>query len=429
MLHEGILKPDDLISADKTVTEIMEEREEKYVLQHHKHSINKQAKTGRYRTRVGEGRANRKSIEAKTYEDLIHKLFDYYTGLNAKAPTLSDGLDWLLEHKRTVEGRENSTIHRNRNRFDQFTTDELAKTPLTDITDVMLCDSIRTMCLKYRDQHGKLPRMDGIRLYLQMITQIYTQAVIHGVEVHNPAFGVTDKSFRDVCDGRTPTAEQKCIEPEDVERLRKYCEERDCLTAWAVRFSILTGERGGEIAAIKWSDCEDGWIHVHEQQVRSEDENGHSCGLVEKRSTKQERGVSKGGRYVPITPQLSEFLDALKERQIAHGVYKADGYLFARDDGTAMHKDTYFKFFRLTCRKLGIPVEHNHGLRMHFNSYVLIPAGLTTPQRAAILGQRPETNERYYTWAGKSAREEGAQKLIDFMSTKDGNDADTREKA
>ena len=49
-------------------------------------------------------------------------------------------------------------------------------------------------------------------------------------------------------------------------------------------------------------------------------------------------------------------------------------------------------------RRHGCGTTRNHGLRKSYNSYCLVPSGIPSSDRAKILGQSIETNEKYYTF-------------------------------
>ena len=43
-------------------------------------------------------------------------------------------------------------------------------------------------------------------------------------------------------------------------------------------------------------------------------------------------------------------------------------------------------------------MSNNHAIRIYFNSFVLIPAGVSLPNRARILGHTEEVNLSHYTF-------------------------------
>ena len=74
------------------------------------------------------------------------------------------------------------------------------------------------------------------------------------------------------------------------------------------------------------------------------------------------------------------------------------------------------QFLKRLCRKLKIPITNNHAIRMYFNSYVMIPAGIPVTDRAKILGHSPEINLKNYSFEDRSYCSKSAEKLQLFLS-------------
>lgn len=392
----------------------------KYVDNRHKSQISAPTTAYKYyKTNVRVKSGERRSVTAPSLNDLYRKLFDIYSAQDKKKePTLADAFEWLLDHKKNVEGCQQSTINENRRRWNNFTSPELLATPLAKITEDQVCRTIRIRCADYAQLHGKPIGLQGIRLYLQMMSAIYIRiAPSRGITALNPVINVKAEYFSNCANGGRAKAEDKCMEPSDVAKLVQYCKDHPSTSAYGVRLASTLGLRVGELCQIKWSDIEGDYIHIHVQTVREEDENGHTVGWTELGSTKNERRRSDGGRYVPLLPDTRVVLGEIKAQQVRLGIYSNDGYILSLDPqkpNKPLLHDSYIEFFRRTCKRLGIPVTHNHSLRMYVNSYIYIPAGLTAPERAYFLGHSTQTNERYYSWAGKEARGEAIEKILKF---------------
>ena len=72
--------------------------------------------------------------------------------------------------------------------------------------------------------------------------------------------------------------------------------------------SSYSGLRAGELPVLRKSDDLGDFLHVHRQQRKEIDENGHQF-FYELPHTKDERRHPHNGRLVPITPELREILD------------------------------------------------------------------------------------------------------------------------
>lgn len=84
-------------------------------------------------------------------------------------------------------------------------------------------------------------------------------------------------------------------------------------------FSSETGVREGEIPSLKWSDIKGNAIHIHSQQ-NDEKRDGVKVYYYNP-TTKNEKGVSNNGRFIPLTNRIREILDELKAKQKALGIH------------------------------------------------------------------------------------------------------------
>ena len=67
-------------------------------------------------------------------------------------------------------------------------------------------------------------------------------------------------------------------------------------------------------------------------------------------------------------------------------------------------------------RHFGLGITNNHAIRMYFNSYVLIPAGIMVTDRAKILGHSPEVNLHNYSFEDRKYCENAANKIISYLN-------------
>ena len=86
-------------------------------------------------------------------------------------------------------------------------------------------------------------------------------------------------------------------------------------------------------------------------------------------------------------------------------------YVFTNLDGSWIRSDQYTNFLFRLSKSLGYALTNNHAIRMYFNSYVLIPAGVEAPERAKILGHSVEVNLRNYTFANRDYCNKTRKKL------------------
>ena len=78
--------------------------------------------------------------------------------------------------------------------------------------------------------------------------------------------------------------------------------------------AIATGMRAGELCALKWADIDDYYIHIHAQQLTGRGKGNTANFYAD--WTKDEKGISHGGRKFPITDNIAAILDDLKKNQL-----------------------------------------------------------------------------------------------------------------
>ena len=116
--------------------------------------------------------------------------------------------------------------------------------------------------------------------------------------------------------------------------------------------------------------------------------------------TKDEKGVSQGGRPFPLSKSIKDILDELKAVQESKGIHS--DFVFCNVDGEWIKTDAYITCLRRMLKSLGFDITNNHAFRMSLNSNVLAGEfNLPVAKRAELLGHSVETNEKYYTYATK----------------------------
>lgn len=193
-----------------------------------------------------------------------------------------------------------------------------------------------------------------------------------------------------------------------------------------VRMAIATGMRAGELCALKWTDIDDYYIHIHAQQLTGRGKGNTANFYVD--WTKDEKGISRGGRQFPITDDITAILDDLKKNQLEKNI--VSDYVFCKLNGDWIKIGSYHAWLREFMKSINLPVTNNHAFRMSLNSNVFIPNGIPVTDRARLLGHSVETNIKHYSYARIGVDQEIIdrlngkvapklpQNIIDFESTK-----------
>ena len=369
-------------------------QKEKAVLKVHQNAISKTFVKGRgevFQTRCGNMRPRR-----TTYVDLIEDLYSYYFEDRVVTDySFKTMFKKALEEKIKTENPKEKTIRDYENTYKAFIT------PQFETKDIRLLTPSQVKAFLQKVSQEKNPTKKRFYKFKGLLNLVFDYAADpdNGFIRFNPVpdkNGPYEKNFRPVLDG----PEDKAFQPEEVKMIREYCWNRTKeidydVNAYAILFSSETGVREGEIPSLKWEDIHDTHIHIHSQQ-NDEIKNGKKTYYYNP-ATKNEKGVPKGGRKIPMTGEIRKILSEVKAWQERLGIETE--WVFAREDGDWITTVAYYEALYKICKKLGLKLSNNHAFRMALNSYVYIPLGLPATERARILGHSVETNLKYYSFA------------------------------
>lgn len=351
-----------------------------------------------------------------SYEGLIEKLYEIYFSdevlkdYSFKSVFELAKREWIAQtspKEKTVRDRDSS--------YKAFITKEFGQRDVRTITSSDLKIYMMETVMRIRP---KEKRFQKLKTVLYMVFDYATNPDHQIIPVN-----IVPKDnlvFLKQCAITVKKPEDKAFSPDDIFILREYLWERVNklkydLNGYAILFASHTGVRQAEIPALKWSDISDTMIHIHAQQ-NDEKLNGVKTYYYNP-STKDEKGISKGGRKFPITADIRRILDELKAKQNALGIESE--WVFAREDGSWTTTAAYYEALYKVCHeKLHLGLTNNHALRIALNSYVFVPIGLNVAERARLLGHSPEVNLKHYTFAREESYIVSIGEMIDKFNEK-----------
>ncbi|MBQ7505850.1 MAG: tyrosine-type recombinase/integrase [Lachnospiraceae bacterium] len=343
--------------------------------------------------------ADKSKIYAKTEDGLYRKLFTVY-GLTVCDTSIRGVFESALAEKSRTENNNESTIKRYRYSFDRFISKEMAGKDIRNISKSDLKAHTQEMVNRLH------PKKKAFLTYKGLLNLIFGYAVEYDIIPANPVSVIQNAVYLKSCDTKTATPEEKILSEAEIgtvkATVRKYMEYKRYhgyfINGYAILFSIETGVRIGEIPALKWEDVYANYIHIHAQQLYHERPAGKEYYYVP--WTKDEKGISRGGRKYPLTDAIKAILTELRDLQEQLGIRSE--YIFCHENGDWIKKDAYVTCLRRLMKSLSMPVINNHAFRMSLNSNVLIgKCDLPVTERARLLGHSVETNLRHYSFAGK----------------------------
>lgn len=352
---------------------------------------------------------DRISITAKSKNRLIEKLFHFYYSIpDFLFRTIFQKA--LQEKAETMNISEN-TIKRIQQDYHYFVTEALATANIQKITPVFLRKIIQSRTKELHPDRKRLKAFKGI------LNMVFKYAVNYDLIDKNPADAVDLRRYYSDCKVPDHSPEANIFSPEEIETIKAEVRHRmnsgHCdgyyINGYITLVAIETGMRVGELCALKWEDIKDGKIHIHAQQLHKIIDGTNQPYYED--STKEEKRVSNGGRYFPVTSQLKPILEELKALQKHLGLESE--FVFCNLDGNWVKTNKYTIHLQRMLRSLDLECKatRNHAFRKTYNTNVLCAAGVPAPDRAALLGHSVETNERNYTFKSRQYLQNALEKI------------------
>ncbi|MCR5332167.1 MAG: tyrosine-type recombinase/integrase [Lachnospiraceae bacterium] len=343
-------------------------------------------------------------IYARTEDALYRKLFEAY-GLTLCDRSLKGIFETALKEKSITDNNNEDTIIHFRYDFKRFINDKLSQKDITTISKADLKAYTQEMVNRLH------PKRKAFLQYKSLLNLIFEYAVEYDIIPANPVSAIKNDIYLKSCDTKIATAEEKILSEAEIQTIKELIREYMgykryhgyFINGYAILLAIETGMRVAELPALKWKDIHMDYVHIHAQQLNHKRRGGKEYYYAD--WTKDEKGVSRGGRKYPLTDAIKEILTELRELQ--KRLHIKSEYVFCHENGDWIKTDAYITCLCRLMKRLHMPVTNNHTFRMSLNSNIFIGrCNLPVTERARLLGHSVETNLRYYSFAGKDNMEE-----------------------
>lgn len=282
-----------------------------------------QGKDGRYSTKVGSGRNNRRTIKAKSEEELFEKLYNYYfCSDKSKEKTFTELFDLFYTYYKDNNKLRKKTLDDYKFDFNRFfKNDSLSDLTLSEITTKklsMFLDRAHQILSKEDVQRGKdcieKHRHDSIRTIIRHVYH-YSNTYM-GTEYTCPIDALNYSDWRYY---KTSDLEHDWYCAEDRIKLSTLFSrmESPTLEECCAAFVLETSARNSEARAIRFED-----FHFN-----NENNYVRICGMAEAghRDERIKADSWAGKRNCPMTENLVKIFKIAKE------LSWSDTYLFVRD--------------------------------------------------------------------------------------------------
>ena len=347
---------------------------------------------------------DKSKLYAKTEDGLYEKLLVAYH-IATFDLTIKGVFDAALAEKEKTENNNLYTISHFNYDFQRFITQDFAETNIQNVSKVTLKAYTQEMVNRIH------PKRKAFLGYKGLLNLIFSYAVEYDIIPTNPVPAIKNSVYMKSCEITESSPEKKILSESEIQLVKDTIRRNMTykryngyfINGYAILFSIETGVRAAEIPALKWSDVTEEYIHIHAQQLNNIRKGGKEYYYAP--WTKDEKGISRGGRKYPLTDALEALLGELRALQEDLGIESE--YIFCHEDGEWIKTDAYETCLRRIMRSLDLPVTNNHAFRMSLNSNVFITrCNLPVTERARLLGHSVETNLRHYSFASKDGLED-----------------------
>ena len=322
-----------------------------------------QGKDGKWNTYVPDdsSKHKRRIIRKNTKREVEDAVVKYYRKLEQE-PTVEEVFRRWVTSKLEYGEIEKQTYDRYELVFKRYFIENecgLAKTKINSIDELMLEDFIKRTI---HDYSLTVKGWSNLRV------------IIRGVFKYAKKMRQTDLSISqfmgDLDLSKNIFRRKIILDNEEVFTEEEIKKIRDCIYGHGLRavslinlgilFDIKTGLRGGELAALKYEDVQNGILTVRRTEVRYKDENG--------RYEYDVRDATKGrdgARRVILTKDAVELIEQIRK------INPFGEYIFQRPNGNRIHGREFSIRLKQICRSLGIKERTLHKLRKTYATMLL----------------------------------------------------------
>ncbi len=284
-----------------------------------------------------------------SYEALIEKLYQYYfDGRVITNFSFNNLFEAALENKIITERPKEKTVRDYRDTYKAWIEDGFGKKDIRLIKPSDLNIYMQKKITELAPTKKYFYRFKGVLNLVFDFACDPERMIIdfNPVPKNNAVFA---KNFK--LSSNKP--EDKAFQPQELDLIREHLWNRVNVReydvyGYAILFSSETGVREGEIPSLKWSDIRSKDIHIHSQQ-NDEKRDGKRV-FYYNEATKNEKGISRDGRYIPITDRIRKILVELKAKQEHLGIDSE--WVFCREDGSWITTVSYYRALKRVCKKL-----------------------------------------------------------------------------
>ena len=385
----------DMIDTDSVLynIELMKRSE---ILKKHNYKI-WQASDEKWKTYVPDTTKsnNRRLITATTKQKLNEKIVIDHKMRNDQSLTFTSVYKQWLKYAYESKDITQSTVDRYNVDYNKFFKDtKFAESNITKFTDKDIIRFVKSI-VTGRDEDDKIGNtcysnikslIRGTFSYAKTEMELQCVAITHILQ----DIKISRKQFKK----KIVKNSEQVFNEDEVNLLSEYILNNYKTTKeLGVLFTLLTGLRVGELAALKCSDVEDSKLYVQRTEIRENDREGHSIIKVREYPKTEE---SMNG--VELSNAAIHIFDLITDLNSTNGIDSI--WLFHHNNKFGRIKSrTFDRTIRMLCREIKIPVRSMHKLRKTYGSFLFSDGVEDKIVQSQLRHRSIITSHKYYNFS------------------------------
>lgn len=322
---------------------------------------------------------NRKQYTAVTYDGLIDLLYELEYG--RERSSLSDLFNEWMIWRRDCTSVCDKTLKEDLNNWKNFLQDNPISTiPLAELTPK---DFIKLFRSWTKDRALTRKRFNNIK---SLINGIYYYAIEEGIVAHNPIKDINSRQFT----FKPVNNDDDVFTLDERKKLLAHLQNNDSIYSLAIQLDFQLVLRIGELLALRWTDIENGNIHIQAQLLTERKMNDDlTFAKREHVNVDHVKGnTNQGYRYQPLTQEALRILEKIKE-------LNPDGEFILMSNGRQLNANTFNRWLKRYCEECNIPVRSSHKIRFCVAS-ILYDKGVPLTVLQQLLGHTTTAMTLHY---------------------------------
>lgn len=349
-----------------------------------------------YYTMEGGKKSKQKTITRKNIKEVEDFLLDLLQEIEDN-PSINELFPKVLEYKVVHDKLKESTIIRYKKLYKQF-FEEFGKQGIKNITE----KSIETFLIEVVSNNQDMTFKEHANL-ITLLRAIFNYArykdylnidykkAIENAQLMNRRLKSNKKTNEEeVFSNEEETILIQWLWKSISTESWHYHKNRAIMHDMGLLLLFYTGLRRGELAALKWSDYQDGFLSIHATEHQVERNNTVTTAISDTPKTEA------GNRIIPIPDVALKIFELARQYNPDNHKDNPDEQFIFVYRGNRIKSEAFRDRLERVCKMAGVQYRHPHIIRKTFATHC-IESGMTYHDLIGIMGHvSEEITKRYY---------------------------------